>query len=79
MYVYAALVAVYILTTLFTAVVTKTSPIKVARNGIKAVMTGFFTQSSLATSPISIKVAKEAGNSDRGSEIIPTMATTMGA
>ncbi len=77
--VFAALIAFYIITAVVTALMMKTNPIKVMKNGWKAVVTGFLTQSSLGTLPVSIETAREAGISEKSAEVVPTLATTMGA
>lgn len=77
--VYVALIAMYFLQVMAASIFGKVSPIKYMKNTIVATFTGFTTQSSLGTLPVTIKTMKKAGVSEANAEVAPTLATTLGA
>lgn len=77
--VYTALIIVYILQVIAASVMSGVSPFKYMKNTLVATFTGFTTQSSLGTLPVTIKTMQKAGVSEANAEVAPTLATTLGA
>lgn len=77
--VYVALIIVYILQVIAASVMSGVSPFKYMKNTLVATFTGFTTQSSLGTLPVTIKTMEKAGVSEANAEVAPTLATTLGA